>query len=94
MSFTMESKRSHVIVPQYKCQANAKDQQMALLCKLRSLSESSRFQLNANYDEETSAAIRNVCKVLCNTATTPSVVLEQLYFNKQSGCISDWIKQR
>ncbi|KAH0271010.1 hypothetical protein KCU91_g7677, partial [Aureobasidium melanogenum] len=93
MSFVMESMRSHVIMPQYKRQANAKGQQMALLRKLRSLSESDKFQLVANYDEATSTAIQNVCKTLSQTAITPSVILEELYSSKQSGCIDEWVKQ-
>ncbi|KAG9981074.1 hypothetical protein KCU78_g21569, partial [Aureobasidium melanogenum] len=93
MSFVMESMRSHVIMPQYKRQANAKGQQMALLRKLRSLSESDRFQLVANYDEATLTAVQNVCKTLSQTAVTPSVILEELYSSKQSGCIDEWVKQ-
>jgi len=57
MSFEIEFPRSYVMMPQYKRQANATNQQMALLRKLKSLSESTRFELFANYDEATSAAI-------------------------------------
>jgi hypothetical protein len=45
MSFEIDSPNSYVIMPQYKRQANATNQQMALLRKLKSLSESTRFEL-------------------------------------------------
>lgn len=57
MQFDLVSTSSYVIMPQYKRQANMTEQQMAMLRKLRSLSESTKFQLVANYDETTFAAI-------------------------------------
>ncbi|KAG9765698.1 hypothetical protein KCU73_g300, partial [Aureobasidium melanogenum] len=93
MSFEIGSPRSYVIMPQYKRQANATNQQMALLRKLKSLSESTRFELFANYDEATSAAIQNLCKIQAGMAVSPSVILEKLYSSKQSGCINMWVEQ-
>lgn len=66
---------------------------MALLRKLKSLSESTRFELFANHDEATSAAIQNLCKIQSGMAVSPSVILEELYFSKQSGCINMWVEQ-
>ncbi|KAH0405446.1 hypothetical protein KCU89_g120, partial [Aureobasidium melanogenum] len=66
---------------------------MALLRKLKSLSESTRFELFANYDEATSAAIQNLCKIQAGMAVSPSVILEKLYSSKQSGCINMWVEQ-
>jgi hypothetical protein len=93
MSFEIDSPNSYVIMPQYKRQANATNQQMALLRKLKSLSESTRFELFTNYDETTSAAIQNLCKIQAGMAVTPSVILEELYSSKQSGCIGMWVAQ-
>jgi hypothetical protein len=93
MSFEIDSPNSYVIMPQYKRQANATNQQMALLRKLKSLSESTRFELFTNYDETTSAAIQNLCNIQGGMAVTPSVILEELYSNKQSGCIGMWVAQ-
>ncbi|THW72346.1 hypothetical protein D6D19_06592 [Aureobasidium pullulans] len=93
MSFEIDSPRSYVIMPQYKRQANATNQQMALLRKLKSLSESTRFELFANYDGATSAAIQNLSKIQAGMAVTPSVILEKLYSSKQSGCIDMWVEQ-
>jgi hypothetical protein len=93
MSFEIDSPRSYVIMPQYKRQANATNQQLALLRKLKSLSESTRFELFANYDGATSAAIQNLSKIQAGMAVTPSVILEKLYSSKQSGCIDMWVEQ-
>ena len=93
MSFEIDSPGSYVIMPQYKRQANATDQQMALLRKLKSLSESTQFELFTNYDEATSAAIEDLCTIQAGMAVTPSVVLEKLYSSKQSGCIDMWVAQ-
>jgi hypothetical protein len=93
MSFEIDSLRSYVIMPQYKRQANATNQQMALLRKLKSLSESTRFELFTNYDEATSTVVQNLCKIQAGMAVTPSVSLEKLYSSKQSGCIGMWVAQ-
>jgi hypothetical protein len=92
MSFQIDSPSSYVIMPQYKRQANATNPQMKLLRKLKSLSESTRFELFTNYDEATSSAIQNLCKIQAGMAVTPSVILEKLYSNKQSGCIDMWVE--
>jgi hypothetical protein len=93
MSFKIGSRRSYVIMPQYKRQANATNQQMVLLRKLRSLSESTRFELFTNYDEATSTVVQNLCKIQAGMAVTPSVSLEKLYSSKQSGCIGMCVAQ-
>jgi hypothetical protein len=93
MSFEIDSLRSYVIMPQYKRQANATNQQMALLRKLKSLSESTRFELFTNYDEATSTVVQNLCKIQAGMAVTPSISLEKLYSSKQSGCIGMWVAQ-
>ncbi|KAG9764684.1 hypothetical protein KCU73_g852, partial [Aureobasidium melanogenum] len=90
VTFNIGPAKSYVIMPHYKRQVNVMEQQMTLLRKLRSLSESSRFQLFTNYDKKTFAAIGNLCKIQPGTVATPAVNLEQLYSSKQSGCIGMW----
>ncbi|THY45179.1 hypothetical protein D6C98_07927 [Aureobasidium pullulans] len=93
LQFDLGSTSSYVIMPQYKRQANVTEQQMALLRKLRSLSESTKFQLVANYDERIFAEIQDVCKIQSYKAVAPSVILEKLYSSKQSDCIDEWMRQ-
>jgi hypothetical protein len=93
MSFEIDSLRSYVIMPQYKRQANATNSQMALLRKLKSLSESTQFKLFTNYDEATSAVVQNLCKIQAGMAVTPSVSLEKLYSSRKLGCVGMWVAQ-
>jgi hypothetical protein len=66
---------------------------MALLRKLKSLSESTQFKLFTNYDEATSTVVQNLCMIQAGMAVTPSVSLEKLYSSKQSGCIGMRVAQ-
>jgi hypothetical protein len=91
ISFEIDSPSSYVIMPQYKRQVYATNQQMSLLRKLKSLSESTRFELFTNYDEATSAVMQNICKIQAGMTVTPPVILEKLYSSKHSGCIGMWV---
>ncbi|TIA33119.1 hypothetical protein D6C78_07772 [Aureobasidium pullulans] len=74
MLFKINSLRNYVIMPQYKRQANATNQQMALLRELKGLSDSNQFELFTNDDEAVSAAVHNLCNIQAGSAVTLSVV--------------------
>jgi hypothetical protein len=86
---------SDVIMPEFQCRSNVMPQAMALLRKLKSLSEASSFQLYTNPDASRQAAIKHVSNILLGPSSmiTPSVDLKGFYPGGRSACRNMWLDQ-
>ncbi|THZ32452.1 hypothetical protein D6C90_08638 [Aureobasidium pullulans] len=95
ISLDLGSTSSDVIMPEYQCRPNVMPQAMALLRKLKLLSESSSFHLYTNRDGAIQAALQNVSTMLAGSdlITTPSVVTTGFYPGGRSACRNLWHEQ-
>lgn len=86
---------SDVIMPEYQCRSNVSPQAMALLRKLKSLSEASSFQLYTNQEASKQAAIEHVSNILLDgpSLITPSIDLQGFYPGGRSACKNMWSDQ-
>jgi hypothetical protein len=86
---------SDVIMPEFQCRSNVMPQAMALLRKLKSLSEASSFQLYTNPDASRQAAIKHVSNILLGPSSmiTPLVDLKGFYPGGRSACKNLWLDQ-
>ncbi|KAI4853209.1 hypothetical protein E4T44_00984 [Aureobasidium sp. EXF-8845] len=86
---------SDVIMPEFQCRSNVMPQAMALLRKLKSLSEASSFQLYTNPDASRQAAIKHVSNILLGSSSmiTPSIDLKGFYPGGRSACKNMWLDQ-
>jgi hypothetical protein len=86
---------SDVIMPEFQCRSNVMPQAMALLRKLKSLSEASSFQLYTNLDASRQAAIKHVSNILLGPSSiiTPPVDLKSFYPGGRSACKNMWSDQ-
>lgn len=91
LSFDIGCIKRDVVMPKYERATRAQPQSLSLLRKLKTVSESSRFDLYTNHDNATQDAAARVCTMLVNTnMTTPPVDITKLYPGGRSGCVNDW----
>lgn len=86
---------SDVIMPEYQCRSNVMPQAMALLRKLKSLSEASTFQLYTNHETSRQEAIEHVSNILLDgpSMITPAVDIKGFYPGGRSACKNMWLEQ-
>lgn len=95
ISIDLGSHVSDVIMPEYQCRNNVMPQAMALLRKLKSLSEASSFQLYTNQEASRQAAIEHVSNILLDgpSMITPLVDTKGFYPGGRSACKNMWLDQ-
>ncbi|KAG9660326.1 hypothetical protein KCU64_g3269, partial [Aureobasidium melanogenum] len=95
LSFELGPHTSHVIMPAFQCRSNVMPQAMTLLCKLKSLSETSSFQLYTNLVESRHVAVQRVSNILLDghPIITPSVDTKGFYPGGRSACKNQWADQ-
>ncbi|KAG9857322.1 hypothetical protein KCU98_g1567, partial [Aureobasidium melanogenum] len=95
ISFDLGPHTSDVIMPAFQCRSNVMPQAMTLLRKLKSLSETSSFQLYTNLDESRLVAVQRVSNMLLNghPIITPSLDTKGFYPGGRSACKNMWADQ-
>ncbi|KAH0344314.1 hypothetical protein KCU81_g4772, partial [Aureobasidium melanogenum] len=95
LSLYLGSHTSDVIMPAFQCRANVMPQAMNLLRKLKSLSETSSFQLYTNLDESRQTAFQHVSNILMggHPVITPSIDIKGFYPGGRSACKNLWADQ-
>lgn len=95
LSLDLGLQTSDVIMPAFQCRSNVMPQAMTLLRKLKSLSETSSFQLYTNLDGLKQMAIQHVSKILMegHPMITPSIDIKGFYPGGRSACKNMWTDQ-
>ncbi|CAD0095605.1 unnamed protein product [Aureobasidium mustum] len=95
LSFEIGTYTSDVIMPAFQCRSNVMPQAMSLLRKLKSLSETSSFQLYTNLDDSRQKAAQHVSNILLegHPMITPSIDTRGFYPGGRSACKNMWADQ-
>lgn len=95
LSFDTGTYMSDVIMPAFQCRSNVMPQAMSLLRKLKSLSETSSFQLYTNLEESRQIAAQHVSNILLerHPMITPSIDIRGFYPGGRSACKNMWANQ-
>ncbi|KAG9675325.1 hypothetical protein KCU99_g7886, partial [Aureobasidium melanogenum] len=95
LAFDLGSHASDVIMPAFQCRSNVMPQAMILLRKLKSLSETSSFQIYTNLDESRQVAVQRVSNMLLDghPIITPSLDTKGFYPGGRSACKNMWADQ-
>lgn len=94
-SFDLGSHTSDVIMPAFQCSSNVMPQAMVLLRKLKSLSETSSFEVYTNPEQSRQASLQHVSNILLegHPIITPSIDLKGFYPGGRSACKNMWADQ-